>query len=472
MLGRFLNYLLVPYYTNVFSEGEYGVVSILYSSMMFFTIFITFGWESAFLRYGKDDAENKVFVTAFLTVAAQSVLVFLAGWLLVPGLNSAFTATHPLGITLWKYVLCIVVLDAVAIVPFSALRLASKVYVYSGLKLLNVISTLGLNYYLITVQNRGVEAILEANILASAMMLVLVLPFTWRGFLGRPDKEVFNKCLAFGLPYVPAGIGYIVNEFIDRFFMGRMSQADITALYGSSFDALEITGIYSGVYKLSVFMTIGVQMFRMAWQPFFIQHKNDPDYKTLFLKAFVYFNMAAGVLFVLVSLFKEDLVALRVPGMNVPLLNERYWWALYVVPVLLWANWFQGIYTHFTAGVFIKEQTRKLPAITLGGAFITIVLLFFGLPLAGMAAAAVATMVSYGFMSVRIWRISENVMPVGYPLVQTIGLMAFLFTVCMLPFWFSFHEMFIWKLLLMVPAGAAIAFSIRWVRPKSVSFDH
>jgi O-antigen/teichoic acid export membrane protein len=468
MLARFLNYLLVPYYTNVFSEGEYGVVSILYSSMMFFNILMTFGMESAYLRYGKDGNGPSVFMTSFISITVQALIIAAFGLLLVPELHSAFTVSHPLGAKMWYYVVAIVFLDAVAVVPFSALRLNSRVYVYSALRLLNVVVTLGLNFYLISYQKRGIEAILEANIIASAAMVLLVLPFCASQFKGHFDLTVLKKSLIFGLPYVPAGIGYIINEFIDRFFLGRMDDASVAALYGAQFDALDITGIYSGCYKLSIFMTIGVQMFRMAWQPFFIRHKDDPDYKSLFIKAFVYFNVAAGALFVVVSLFKEELVAISIPGLNATVLNHRYWWALWVVPILLWANWFQGLYTHFTAGVFIKEETKKLPFITLSGAAITVFLLFTGLPYFGMAAAAVATLISYGVMSLLIWRISEKVMPVNYPLPQTLGLMSVLFTLSMLPYWLGFAENTLLKLALFAPSIGLVAWSVTLARVKNV----
>jgi O-antigen/teichoic acid export membrane protein len=469
MLARFLNYLLVPYYTNVFSEGEYGVISILYSSMMFFNILMTFGMESAYLRYGKDENSHNVFVTSFVSIAVQGFGIVLLGLLLVPTLNNAFTAAHPLGERMWYYVLAIVFLDALMVVPFAALRLFSRVYAYAGLRLLNVVMTLGLNIYFISFEKRGIEAILEANIVASASLLLLVLPFVFPHFKGRFEKPVFKKSLEFGLPYVPAGIGYIINEFIDRFFLGRMDDATVASLYGTQFSALDITGIYSGVYKLSIFMTIGVQMFRMAWQPFFIRHKDDPDYQSLFRKAFIYFNVAAGMLFIFVSLFKEELVALSVPGMKATLLNHRYWWALYVVPVLLWANWFQGFYTHFTAGVLIKEKTKTLPMITLSGAALTILMLWLGLPYFGMMAAAGATLVSYAYMALFIWRVSEKAMPVGYPIATTLLIMLAVFVLCILPNVFHFDQNTLLKSVIALPAAGLVASSLLLTRSKPVS---
>ena len=130
------------------------------------------------------------------------------------------------------------------------------------------------------------------------MLTTLVLGVLTRKQLsGRFDTSLLKTALLFGLPYVPNGLGYAVNEFLDRFYLNAMNPEDIQRIYQTDYTAEDITGIYNATYKLAIFMTLGVQMFRMAWQPFFMKYAAAQDNRTLFAGVFDWFNVIAGAIF-------------------------------------------------------------------------------------------------------------------------------------------------------------------------------
>ena len=433
VIARFLNYFLVPFYTDVFAQDEYGVISVLYSSIMFFNILFSFGMESAYLRYGRESNLKHTYSSVLILVTVSCVFGGTLLYFASPFFEQMFTSEFPNSSELWQYLVAIIVLDAIMAIPLAELRLAQRAWTFSALRLGHVVINVALNFYLILSLNMGIEAILYSNIIASALicfasLLVTISRMTW-GF----SRISIETALKFGLPYLPAGLGYLVNETIDRFFISGLSAETVSMIYGAGINPLEVTGVYSACYKLSIFMTLGVQMFRMAWQPFFLRYKNESTAPIIFRKVFIYFNISASLVFALISLFRNEIVALNVPILNVPIINEGYWWGLYVVPVLLMANWFQGWYVNFTAGIFITENTKKMPIVTLTGAAATILLLSIFVPRFGMMAAALTTLFTYGLMAVFLWHFSTKFYPVNYPILATSILMLFSFVIVWLP---------------------------------------
>lgn len=421
--ARFLNYLLVPFYTKVFEPGAYGVVGLVYSAIGFLNILFQFGMESAYLRYAANrDRAADVFKTLELGVIGISTLLALLVWILKPwtmpylGLDADTHRLYDLMITvLW--------FDAVGIVPFAELRLKRRSLVFASVKLFHVLVNLALNFYLVLVLDWGLMAVLFSNMLASLVATVIVLILTARLWAGRADRATFRTALQFGLPFVPTGIGYAINEFLDRFFLNGMAPENVHAIYGPEYSPEAVTGIYNACYKLAIFMPLLVQMFRMAWQPFFLRYSDKEDAKSLFADVFRYFNIGAALLFLFLAIFAEFIVQIRIPVLDAQIIDDRYWMGLEVVPILLLAYWFQGWYTNFTAGIFIREKTRYLPQITLMGAAITIVANLLMVPYLGMMGSAFATLISYASMALLLYGHSRKIYYIRYPFRRVIPIM-------------------------------------------------
>ena len=423
--ARFINYILVPFYTAYFNPGQYGIISLVFVTMVFLNVIFTFGMESAYLRYAADrEKASSVFrsiqITVFLVGIMLGIIMSLVRPLLAPMLSLQDGQSH-----IYWLMLGIVMLDALGAAPFAELRLVRRSWLFATIRLVNVVVNVALNLYLVIVLKWGIEAVFISNLIASAVATLWATLATIKLWNGTFSKEILKTALAFGLPYVPTGIGYAINEVLDRFFLKQMPAASIEHLYGPGMTPDAVIGVYSACYKLAVFMLLFIQMFRMAWQPFFLRHADDPDAKKLFSGAFLYFNVISGFLFLFVGLFAHEIVQIKVPLLHASIINKRYWMGLFVVPWLMMSYWFQGWYVNFTAGIFIKERTRVLPFVTLCGAGVTIVANLALVPRIGMLGAAIATLASYVSMAILIYYYSQKYYPVSYQLARSVIIMVF-----------------------------------------------
>ncbi|MGD8428237.1 MAG: polysaccharide biosynthesis C-terminal domain-containing protein [Balneolaceae bacterium] len=426
VLARFINYLLVPLHTDVFSTSQYGIVSLVFVGIAFLNVVFTFGMESAYLRYAKDRSKAKdVFRTLQLGLGGLSSLLILFLILSAPFLMPLMNLASGGHQSLYWMMLGILWFDTMALVPFAELRLVRKQWLFAGIRTGSVLINLGLNFYLILALGWGIEAVFFANLAASGITALVVWALTANMLTGSWSTPVLKRALNFGLPFIPAGLGYVINEMLDRFFLANyMSQSTVTHLYGAGLTPDDIVGIYSACYKISVFMLLLVQMFRMAWQPFFLRHSDDSEAKSLYRDVFRYFSAAAGVCFLIVAIFAEQIVQIKIPFLNAFLVGREYWMGLHIVPFLLGAYWFQGWYMNFSAGIFIKERTKILPVITLIGAGITIIANLILIPHLGMLGSATATLLSYAVMAMLLYYKSVQIYPVRYQLIRAFLMMA------------------------------------------------
>lgn len=423
VLARFINYLLVPLHTGVFNTAQYGVIGLVYAAIAFLNVVFTFGMESAYLRYAENrkEAPNvfKTLQAGLLIFASLLCLVlYLAMPWLLPMLN-----LEPETSGIFLAMLGILWFDTLSIVPMAELRLTRRSFLYAALKTLNVIINISLNLYLILVLNFGIEAVFLANYTASFIMTLLVWIASADLLKGNFSKQWMKTAFRFGWPFVPSGIGFVINEMLDRFLLNNMAPANARRLYGPDISPEDVVGIYNACYKLAVFMLLLVQMYRMAWQPFFMRHAKAGDSKSLFGQAFIWYNVFSALLFLVVVLFKEQIVAIPIPGSSATLIDSAYWGGLEIVPFLLLAYWFHGWYINFSSGVFIKERTKILYKITFLGAAITIAANLALIPVYGMVGAAIATLLSYSIMAVTLGLYSKKIMDVPYRLPESFGLM-------------------------------------------------
>lgn len=420
VFARFINYLLVPLYTGVFEPEAYGIVGLVYAAIAFLNVIFTLGAESSYLRYAKNrETAPDYFKTLQLFLVATSVVLVLGLWL------ASGVITPLLGLSgnssIFVMMLGILFFDTLSIVPFAELRIKRRPYLFAALKTGNVFINLGLNFYLILVLRWGIEAVFVSNLAASALTALVVWLFTLPLLRGSWNRDLLNQTLKFGLPFVPAGIGHVINEMLDRFFIKGMSPESILMIYGQEFNAEYLVGIYNACYKLAVFMLLLVQMYRMAWQPFFMRKSDEHDAPQLYAQAFMFFNVAAALVFLVVALFLDQIVAIKIPFINQYVIGKEYWMGLSVVPILLVAYWFQGWYVNFSAGIFIAEKTGRLAQITLMGGLVTIFANLLLIPHFGIMGSAAATLFSYMFMAMLIYHYSKKAYHVPYNLWKGFG---------------------------------------------------
>lgn len=422
VVARFLNYLLVPLYTGVFTPGEYGVVGLVYGGIVFLNVVFTLGLESAYIRFASDrDRASDTFRTLQLVLAGAGAMLLAMMTLFSPVLHGVLQLSGPDAGRIFQWLLLILITDSLSVVPFAELRLAGRPWVFAGLKTLNVAVNIILNLVLILSMGMGIEAVFISNAVASVVTALWVWIVTWPMMGGTWRTGIAREALWFGLPYVPNGIGFAVNEVLGRFWLSRMDPADVVAIYGDGVTAADVTGWYNACFKLGVFMLLLVQMFRMAWQPFFMKHSKAADARSLFGRVFTTFNAGAALVFLTVALFAAEIAALRIPGTSTTLIDSRYWTGLPVVPWILAAYAFQGWFVVFSVGVFLKDRTKRLPLITGIGAVVTITLNALLVPQLGMVGAAAAAVGSYLTMSLILLADTRRAYPVAYAILPTIA---------------------------------------------------
>ena len=430
IVGRLVNYLLVPIYLGFFSAEMYGVVGFVYMSFLILNHVFQHGMESAYLKYASGTEGRgrvkQVFSTATWSLLGVSIVV--SGVILLFRMPlSNLVSIGPDWAHLWYYAVVILTVDALSIVPFAELRLQNRPIRFAIVKLFNILVNVGLNLLLIVGLKEDIEAIFLSNLVASVCTFLALLPVYAGLFRASFDVPLWKQLMAFGLPFIPSGLSYAFVDRVNLFFLGRLDGEQVMRLYrdeipDSVLESVEevgdvvfgqwVGGIFNGVWKLGVFMMLVVQMFRFAWQPFFLQHAEDDDAPLLFSKVFTLF--VAGSLFVLlgVAFYVDILVAIPTPGGT--LIPEEYWFALYLVPIAMVGYFFQGLYFNFTAGAYIEKKTSYFVTCTFAGAAVSLGVNIFLIPLYGMFAAAWASAIAYAVMAVALGVIVRRFYPVPY----------------------------------------------------------
>ncbi len=460
IVGRMVNFLLFPLYSHVFPIDHYGNVSVIYAAFIFLNIFYQYGMESAYLKFAsrsKDPAQKRiVFSTTFWSLLGTSVLIsalvllFRRPMGMLIGLESNW-------LWLLSYAAFILAIDTLTAPPFAELRLENKAWRFATIKFINVLVNVAMNLILILWLRMGIEAVLIANLIASFSTLLLLIPTYLKNVRFAFDRKRWVELLRFGLPFVPGGLGYAVAERVNIFYLANLSPERVKTLYGSQIDlqrlaaqaeqaarqagsaggasqAAEaagavygqyVVGVFNGVLKLAILMALVVQMFRFAWQPFFLQHADDEDAPLLFARIFTVFTAFCLIVYLAISFFAHELVAFPLPGGRY-LVSEGYWMGLFIVPVSLLGYVFQGWYYTFSAGAYIKEKTKYFVHCTLAGSAVALALNMLFVPRYGMAAAAWATTAAYAVMALMLLVIVQKFYPVPYEWkrIVSMGLLA------------------------------------------------
>lgn len=412
ILGRTLNYLLVPLYTWVFAKHpeEYGVVSQLYAFVAFLMILLTFGMETTYFRFIQDsDNRKQVFQNSFLTVVLLNIAFFLGIFLFDKGIASALLFDgHAEYIILMG---AIVVIDATSSLPLAKLRAEEKAKQFAIIQFSSIGVNILLNIVLLLCfvdrdnPKDGVFFILIANLLSS-LVKPLFLRNDFKEIRFRIDLTLLRKMLVYAIPIVIAGFAGIINEVIDRIMLKQMLYDPANGFTAKMADA-EI-GIYSACYKLAMLVTILLQAYRYAAEPFFFNQMKNQDRNKLYVKLMNYFVAIVCLVFLGVSLNLEIFKHF--------ISSKTYWEGLKIVPVLLLANVFLGIYFNQSIWYKLTNQTRFGAYISIMGAILTIAINYIFIPKFGYVASAWATMIVYAFQMVVSYLWGQKHFPIKYNL--------------------------------------------------------
>ena len=432
VLGRVLSYLLVPLYTYVFRPADYGTVGVFYAYTSFLMVILTYGMETTFFRFNEQEKEKeKVFSTGMISIIITSVL-FLGLVLLFAGDIARWIdySDHPEYV---KWFAWILTFDALSAIPFALLRAQNRPVRFAWVKMTNIAINILLNLFFLVfcpfilkhysnsflghfitavyIQNWGIEYIFLSNLAASSITLIMLMPQIFM-VQWKLDPDLWKKMLFYTFPLLFAGMAGIVNETFDRLLLRYLLPENISAYQ---------VGVYSACYKISILMTIFIQAYKYAAEPFFFAQAKEKDARVVYAKIMDYFIIIVSLIFLGTMLYLDDFI--------LPMLvrNKEYWAGRGVIPVLLMANLFLGVYYNLSIWYKLTGKTSWGAWLSIFGALITLGLNIWWIPLSsdhiiyGYYGSAWATFICYGSMMILSYLIGQKYFPVKYNLIKFLG---------------------------------------------------
>ena len=422
IVGRFLNWWLVPYHAGIFRPDEYGVVSNLYGYVAFAIILLTYGMETGYFRFAsKSENRERVFSTSVISLFSTTILFLLVLFFFRDPISAIMQyGNHPEYV--WWLALTVGI-DAVTAIPFAQLRLQGRPIKFAVVKLVNIGFNIGFNLFFLSLcpwivrhhpgsiitsfydPSVGVGYVFIANLLASLSTLILLMPEILAVKL-QFDRSLFRMMISYSFPILVIGLAGMVNQNIDKILIPFLIPAEKDPMFQ--------LGIYGANYKLGVLMNMFIQAFRYAFEPFFfgrssVESPDDPSIYAVVMKYFILF----GLLIFLGMTLYIDLVKLLIP--------PEYHPGLKVVPLILMADLFFGIF--FSASIWykLKDKTWYGAYIALVGAAITLLLNILLIPVIGYMGSAITVFVCFFIMMVINYFWGQKYYPIPYDL-KRIGL--------------------------------------------------
>ena len=420
VVPKMISFLLVRLHTDksvLSNVADYGDVSLIFAYFVLFNVLLAYGMETAFFRFFNSDEHKKtVLSTSAISLLLTSTMVLAIGYIFRQDLSSLIHIDADyIVLVLW-----ILFFDALVIIPFAYLRALGKTIKYTVVKLTNVILNLGLNIVLLLYLKSWAETstlwqtfykpdfevhyIFIANVIASGVTLLLLISFYFKLNYSF-STTLWKKMLRYAFPVLVAGVAFSINETFDRILLERLLPENLSK------DAI---GTYSACYKLALFMMLFATAYRLGVEPFFFNNAKDTDAKTNYAKILEFFVIFGALILLSVVVFVDVLKLILIP-------NEAYWEAMTVVPILLLAYLFLGIYHNLSVWYKITDRTKFGAYISIFGALITLLINIIFIPEFGYMASATATLFAYATMAVTSYTLGKKHYAIPYNL-KKIGL--------------------------------------------------
>ncbi|MFV8321832.1 lipopolysaccharide biosynthesis protein [Flavobacterium sp. LB3P21] len=412
VIPRMFSFILVPLYTDLLPKAEYGKVSIIFAWMIFFNVILAYGFETAFFRFYNKETDKKSVVETTSVSLFWTSISFLFIALLFRNKLAIWSGIDAQYIT---YTIWILVLDALVIVPFSKLRVNQQPIKYAIIKIGNVVINLVLNLFFLSylpaisesnpdsflssfyLEDFQIGYIFVSNIVASLATFLILSP-NYLLLKWHFDYKLWKRMMQYGLPIMVAGIAFAINEQFDKILLGKLLPANIA-------DA-EV-GVYSACYKLGLFMVLYRTAYTLGIEPFFFSHADKEDAPQTYATITKYFVIFGSFILLSVIVFADVLKYIMIQ-------DESYWEAMKVVPLIILANFFLGIYTNLSVWYKLIDKTHIGAYISIIGAIITLALNYLLIPTMSYYGSAIATIAAYGSMMFISYYFGNKYYPIPY----------------------------------------------------------
>lgn len=429
--AKLINYLLTPFLTYndaVISKAQYGQISIIYALMPIFNILFTYGFETAYFKFSSDkDANKNIYNTAAVSIIGSTLFFTIVLWCTKTSIGSFLGVENYPSIV--KLMIMVIALDTLAAIPFVKLRQENNPRKFAAAKVVGVLVNILLTWFFIgycpshNTEGSWVSLVYNSStnpvtyvILANVIQAVVTLLFLYREVLlirFSFDYTLWKKMLTYAAPLILVGLGGMVNETMDRIMLQKWLPGDQVFRQGQ-------VGIYGACYKLSILITLFIQAFKMSAEPFFFKQAQGSNPQKTYAKVMKFFVMIISLMFLAVSLF-------------LPIwkyfIGPNYWEGLVVVPALLMANIFLGIYYNLSIWYKLSNKTLYGAWITLVGTAITIFGNYIFIPKFGYQACALTTCICYGSMMVISFIWGQKNYPIAYAWKKLVAYLCIVLTI-------------------------------------------
>ncbi len=420
IVGKFLNWMLVPLYTYVLQQqSDYGIVTNLYAWTALLLVILTYGMETGFFRFINKEGENPrtVYTTSLITLFTTSLLFALAcvlwqtpiATLIGYPSHSEFIAI--LGVT--------VAIDAFASIPFAYLRYKKRPLQFAALKLLFVFLNIALNLFFLVLcpkiqdwsiisswydPNYGVGYVFVANILATGIQTLFLIPAVAEGFKRTEDRahifswDLLGQLLKYSLPLLVLGVCGIMNQTLDRILFPFLYTGE---------DAQTQLGIYGACFKVAMVMMMFTQAFRYAYEPFVFAKHKDRESVAAYADAMKYYIIFSYMILLGMIVYLDLLKFIVAPS---------YWEGLRIVPIVLWTYIFQGVYFNLSFWYKLTDKTQWGAYFSLLGVAITFGLQVVFVPRIGYMASALSSTVCYLVIMLLSYLVGRRHLTIPYDL--------------------------------------------------------
>lgn len=415
--SRFLGYILSVFLFRWYGPEQTADITQIYAIIPFLNVVYTYGLETAYFRFSTQESEQKLFNTLSIsmlvsTVLFSVVLLFFSGQLA----SWAALSDHP---EYFRWMLYILFFDSLSVVPFARLRQQQRPRKYAFIKLFTVLLTLGISYYYLRFCPQayaanpsdpwlwfyrpevGIGYYILANAVASAAALLLLLG-TWKGFSLQFDVALWQRVLKYSYPLILVGFGGMINEMLSRLIYIHVLDLPLE-------EEKRQLGIFGASYKVAVLITIFIQVFRMAAEPFFFRQSTESHAPRTYARVMKFFVIACCLMWLAIGLALEPIARLAF-GDNYAAYKD----GAGIIPVLAMGSVFLGIYYNLSIWYKLTNRTWAGAWITLATAALTAVLNIWWIPLFGYYGSAWATFVCYLAMMLVSYRLGQRYYPVRY----------------------------------------------------------
>ena len=425
VLGRMLNYLLVPLYTLVFAPSEYGIVTELYAYVAFLNILYIYGLETAYFRFSSQENGANYFNLTFTSILVTSILFSGIAWIFSAQIAGALDYPDKQNFIQWLS--AILAIDAIVAIPFARLRQVGKAYHFAVFKLSNIGVNIFLNIFFIILcplilqdypqsfvrhiynPDLGVGYVFLSNLIANALYLLFFFK-DWLKVKLTFNAAEWKRMMKYAWPVLIIGFAGVTNEMLSRAILKyRLPEG-----FYEGYTNLEILGIFGACYKLSVFMTLAVQAFRYAFEPFFFAHAKEKNSPQVFSKVMTMFVLFTSFSWLVLCVFMPYYAPIF-------LRQESYLMALDAVPWLLGGGLFLGVFYNLSLWYKLTDNTLYGAYISLIGAFATFILNWTLIPVMGYMGSAIATFASYLLMVAISYVWGMRHYPVPYQVLKVIA---------------------------------------------------